>query len=265
MSTPSNEDPYGKPHQEPVPTPERAAVPQYGEQSYGLPAYGEQSSDGSYGQAAPEPAGAASYGQQPYGQASYGQPGAGEAPYGQQPYGQAPYGQQPYGQPAYGQPGQFPSAGAAPMPRGPELAHWGLRVGASVIDSLVVGFVPWILFGIASATAQPAVDVFGNVTSEPNAAGAVVMLLGWLLYIGTWVWNRLIRQGRTGQSVGKSVLKIWLVRERDQQPIGAGLALGRDIAHVLDSILMLGYLWPLWDPKKQTFADKIAGSVVVRP
>jgi uncharacterized RDD family membrane protein YckC len=33
---------------------------------------------------------------------------------------------------------------------------------------------------------------------------------------------------------------------------------------VLDGVLYLGYLWPLWDPRKQTFADKIVGSVVVR-
>jgi uncharacterized RDD family membrane protein YckC len=29
-------------------------------------------------------------------------------------------------------------------------------------------------------------------------------------------------------------------------------------------ILLLGYFWMLWDPKKQTWHDKIAKSVVVK-
>jgi hypothetical protein len=38
----------------------------------------------------------------------------------------------------------------------------------------------------------------------------------------------------------------------------------RYIAHVLDSIpCYLGYLWPLWDAKRQTFADKVIGTVVI--
>jgi uncharacterized RDD family membrane protein YckC len=32
---------------------------------------------------------------------------------------------------------------------------------------------------------------------------------------------------------------------------------------VLDGFCYVGYLWPLWDDKRQTFADKILGTVVV--
>jgi hypothetical protein len=42
------------------------------------------------------------------------------------------------------------------------------------------------------------------------------------------------------------------------------MAFGREIAHVLDGAVYIGYLWPLWDRLNQTFADKIVGSVVVR-
>ena len=38
----------------------------------------------------------------------------------------------------------------------------------------------------------------------------------------------------------------------------------RGLAHFLDSLpCYIGYLWPLWDTKRQTFADKIMNSVVV--
>jgi hypothetical protein len=37
----------------------------------------------------------------------------------------------------------------------------------------------------------------------------------------------------------------------------------RQICHGLK--FGIGYLWPLWDGKRQTFADKIVGTVVIRP
>ena len=38
----------------------------------------------------------------------------------------------------------------------------------------------------------------------------------------------------------------------------------RQLAHLLDGFLCnLGYLWPIWDAKKQTFADKIMGTLVI--
>jgi hypothetical protein len=43
------------------------------------------------------------------------------------------------------------------------------------------------------------------------------------------------------------------------------MAFVRDFAHLLDVLsLGLGYLWPLWDARRQTFADKVVRSVVVR-
>ena len=38
----------------------------------------------------------------------------------------------------------------------------------------------------------------------------------------------------------------------------------RQIAHIVDSIPCdIGYLWPLWDGKRQTFADKLLKPIVV--
>ena len=53
------------------------------------------------------------------------------------------------------------------------------------------------------------------------------------------------------------------VREQDGQPVGVLMAFVRELAHVVDGILYLGYLWPLWDQKRQTFADKICPTVVL--
>lgn len=47
-------------------------------------------------------------------------------------------------------------------------------------------------------------------------------------------------------------------------PVGPWVALGREVAHLLDVCSVVGWLWPLWDPQQQTFADKLASTRVVR-
>ena len=47
--------------------------------------------------------------------------------------------------------------------------------------------------------------------------------------------------------------------------IGGGLALARYLLNIVNAIpCYLGYLWPLWDSKRQTFADKIMGTYVIK-
>jgi uncharacterized RDD family membrane protein YckC len=75
------------------------------------------------------------------------------------------------------------------------------------------------------------------------------------------VWNTGIRQGRTGASLGKSVLGLRLVRAGSQAPVTVGPALLRQLCHLLE--FGIGWLWPIWDARRQTFADKIVGTVVV--
>jgi uncharacterized RDD family membrane protein YckC len=199
------------------------------------------------------------YGQQYAPQQPYGQPAQGYAPHPEA----APWaGQQPYGQ-QYAQPGYDPRyAQQDGRPSGPayggapEFAHWGLRVGSYLLDMLVV-FVPTLVVGIVAGVATAA-----SGSSEP---GTGFTLLVWLVTIGIVVWNSGIRQGRTGQSLGKSAVGTRLVSLRTGQPVGTGMALVRQVAHLLDGwSLMIGYLWPLWDAKRQTFADKLTGSVVVK-
>ena len=86
-----------------------------------------------------------------------------------------------------------------------------------------------------------------------------------MLAISVFVWNTCLQGGRTGYSIGKGALGIKLISERTGQPIGAGMAFVRYLAHIIDALpCYVGYLWPLWDGRKrQTFADKILGTVVI--
>ncbi|WP_372593265.1 RDD family protein [Actinotalea sp.] len=200
---------------------------------------------------------------QPSWQPSEGAP----PPYGQQsggdPYGQPPAAA-PYGQaPAYGQ--SFPAApaygagGYSQGYAGPELAHWGLRVGASVIDNIIAG-IPYFI-GVVISTSTASISEDGTTLT---GGAPLAVAVGGLLSFALWIWNRGVKQGGTGQSVGKKVLGIRLLKEADGQPVGVGMALVRDIVHIVDGFFYLGYLWPLWDAKKQTFADKILTTLVVK-
>ncbi|WP_103348167.1 RDD family protein [Amycolatopsis sp. CA-128772] len=185
----------------------------------------------------------------PYGQQSFGQQPGGQQPFGQPPPGQAPYGQPtPYGQPApFGQPAPYGQQG---NPFGPprNYAAWGQRALGALID-----FGPVVLL---YAIVIP-LSFSGNM-------GSLLTVLVGFAWLGWSIYNRWIQQGNTGQSLGKRVAKIKLVREDTGQPIGAGMAFVRDLAHFVDNIICyVGWLWPLWDDKSQTLADKIIGTVVV--
>ncbi|MEV5471455.1 RDD family protein [Streptomyces sp. NPDC052207] len=178
------------------------------------------------------------YGQpQPgYGQPQQGQPGYGYPQQGQPGIPPQGYPQQPGGYPGYP---QQPGYGAQPP-----YANWGQRFLGTIVDGLVF-LVPYLLVILGRDT--PALTVIGGLA---------------IFAVAIW---QLIMEGRTGQTLGKKALGIRLVRESDGQPLGIGMAFVRRLAHFLDSLACyLGWLWPLWDAKKQTFADKVCSSIVIR-
>lgn len=157
--------------------------------------------------------------------------------------------------PGFGEPyaGGAPAGSPFGQPGGPQLASWGSRVGAALIDAALV-------FGIIIAALVVGL-VFGAVS---DVLGTLVIAVGYLAGIGFAFWQLWV-QGQTGQTIGKKQVGLRLLREQDGQVVGGGLSIGRYFLHVVDQIpCYVGYLWPLWDEKKQTFADKILKTVVVK-
>ncbi|WP_310961601.1 RDD family protein [Nocardioides terrisoli] len=182
-----------------------------------------------------------------------------------------PYPAQP-GPPSWGDPTYPPPPMPAYyQPPSSAYAHWGQRVGAYLMDGVVflIPFYIVVFIGaaITGAATTTTVDSFGNTTSHMSGAGAVgivVMVIGYAGAAGFVIWNQIVRQGRTGWSLGKRVVGIRLISERTGQPIGGWMCFVRYLAHILDALpCYIGYLWPLWDQKRQTFADKIIGTVVI--
>jgi hypothetical protein len=58
------------------------------------------------------------------------------------------------------------------------------------------------------------------------------------------------------------VLGFRVVSENTGEPIGFGWSVLRAFAHAVDAaIFYVGYLFPLWDAKRQTLADKMLATV----
>ena len=120
-------------------------------------------------------------------------------------------------------------------------ASWIQRVGAYLID-----VAPIIILEI----------IFSRIL--------VVYVLVLIASLGWTIYNRWYQAGTTGQSLGKKLLNLRLVSEETGQPIGMLMAFVRDICHIIDSVIcFIGYLFPLWDSKRQTIADKIVKTVVI--
>jgi uncharacterized RDD family membrane protein YckC len=114
------------------------------------------------------------------------------------------------------------------------------RFAAAFIDGVLIGIVSFILQAI-----------FGG-----NAGSGLTFLIG----IGYYTYFH----GSTGQTPGDAALSIRVVSKDDGNPIGYGRAFVRWLVSIISgAVILLGYLWMLWDSEKQTWHDKLAGSVVV--
>jgi uncharacterized RDD family membrane protein YckC len=138
------------------------------------------------------------------------------------------------------QPDPFESdAGAVKGPSGPRAGFWR-RFAASFLDGVVITLVS-TPFAAIDVAAYYAVSFFGQA-----------------------VYYTLLEGGSRGQTLGKRALGIRVVDLAGGGPIGYERGFIRWIGRFASGIvLLLGYLWMLWDREKQTWHDKMAGSVVV--
>lgn len=168
-------------------------------------------------------------------QPAYGAPGAGT--------GGAPPGYQPY-----------PSNVARTVP-----ADYVQRVVAYLIDYAVV-FVPAVIV----------VAVAVLIGSASSALGVIIGVVGMIAVIGFSIWNLFIRQGSTGQTIGKSQQNITLIKDETGRPPGGGMTFVRYLVAGLISNVTCGIygildiLWPLWDVDKKRLTDKILKMSVVK-
>ena len=122
----------------------------------------------------------------------------------------------------------------------PRASFWE-RMGAGFLDMIIVVIVVGLL--------PRFLDL---VVSGPT----LTLLIALAYSAGMWTWK--------GTTIGGIVLNLKVVR-LDDKPVTFAVALVRGLAAALSFVVVfLGFFWMIWDREKQTWHDKIAGTVVVR-
>jgi uncharacterized RDD family membrane protein YckC len=149
----------------------------------------------------------------------------------------------------------------SPQPSGPAVpgfatfayATFWRRLLAVILDGIVVS-IPANIFAAALGTGL-IVNGGGGVHFRSGGSGlqSVLFIIYEALLIAYW----------NGQTIGKKAMGIRVV-SAGGAPVPVGMAFVRSLMKLVSGVaLMLGYLWMLWDPNKQTWHDKVAQTYVV--
>ena len=125
-------------------------------------------------------------------------------------------------------------------PSGPRADFWR-RFVALFLDGVLTGLIGSVLRTLLGR----------------NVGGALALVAGVAYYV-------YLEGSPSGQTVGKRTLNIRVIDFTTGGPLGPARALIRWVGRILSTIpCLLGYFWALWDKERQTWHDKVAGTVVV--
>jgi len=199
----------------------------------------------------------------------YGPTGAPPPPPPPPPAGYVPpppgYGAPPPGYaappPGYGMASGYRPASGPVTAFGRTASHWWKRAVALILDAIILS-IPISILTSMSGGGFERTTVDGETRIEWHGGGLFVGVIVGLLYYA------LLNGGAKGQTIGKMALRIQ-VRDIDTGgPIGVGRGFGRQLMIYLFTFacvipLLLDYLSPLWDQRRQAWHDKVVRSVVV--
>ncbi len=145
-----------------------------------------------------------------------------------------------------------PAVAAIPEMAAVRYAGFWMRLGAWLIDWVII----WFALGVFRT-----LGFLDELSPTDLGVRAVLAVLGVVLPLGYYV----ALTGLKGQTVGKMSLRIKVVNVDGKVP-GLGYAALREIVGKIVSgiMLLLGFLWIAWDPRKRGWHDYIAGTRVVK-
>jgi uncharacterized RDD family membrane protein YckC len=173
-------------------------------------------------------------------------------------------------------PGAFGTPAVAPVPAPATgryaLASWWSRVGATLIDGIIVGVGALVILAL-----------FGSVFSvgffASDQAGVVSLIVGLMLSfvaiaIVALLYAPLMMARTNGKTLGRMALGIRVVRAKGQ-PMTFGWAMLREVGvkallfGVAGSLTfglanLADVLWPLWDEENRALHDFLVDTRVVR-
>ncbi len=134
------------------------------------------------------------------------------------------------------------------------------RFIAFVVDSLLVSFllapVGTLLFGMHPLDPEHlTADEILRVLVHPSSL--LTQLLALVAVIAFWIFR--------SATPGKMVIGAVIVDANSGQKPTTGQFIGRYLGYFVSTLpLGLGFFWIGWDPRKQGWHDKLAGTVVIK-
>jgi uncharacterized RDD family membrane protein YckC len=152
----------------------------------------------------------------------------------------------------------------APIQREQRAGFW-MRFLAHICDALntLIIAIPFQMIGLLLSDSSNTSDADGFAGLPGYALGSsdiwsVLGTIASFLLLAYWIGSR-------GGSPLRVRLGVLVLDQNDGSYIGTRRAVYRGLmSYVSQLALLLGYLWMLWDPNKQTWHDKVAQSVVVK-
>jgi uncharacterized RDD family membrane protein YckC len=151
------------------------------------------------------------------------------------------------------------------------LASWGRRVGAFLIDGVIVGIGAIIL--LVALTAPFSVGFFAN-----DDVGIAALFVGFIVAtlcvtVVAFFYAPALMARTNGQTFGRMAVGTRVVRA-DGQPITFGFAMLREVAvkallfGIAGTITgglanLVDYLWPLWDEENRALHDFVVNTRTV--
>ena len=128
----------------------------------------------------------------------------------------------------------------------------GRRILAIIVDSLLIGLLlsPFTLFATNSD---------GSMSTYQTVSQTLTYLVAFLLYF-------TLLEGYLGQTVGKMLLGIKVIREDNGEVPGLGTAALRTVLRIVDGIFgyLVGFIAVMASAKRQRLGDMAAHTLVVR-
>jgi uncharacterized RDD family membrane protein YckC len=180
-----------------------------------------------------------------------------QPPFGYQPPQQPPpYGYQPPQQPPYGYQSQPPMPYNNYQGLGVRPADIGSRFVAILIDSIIVSIVTGILFAPFNELAFW--HYFGGHSGMMTNIGSILqsVILGIYAVVMTVYF---------GGTFGKRIMNLRVVKTDGSRPDLNTYVMRYIVGYPVSSLIIgLGFIWAIFDPQKQGWHDKIAGTYVVK-
>lgn len=144
----------------------------------------------------------------------------------------------------------------------------GKRVLATLVDTVVLGVVMLVVFVAQWVISLAFLGASAGLELSEGAqlaVGLVLSLLNIAVYVALFLGYYVYFEGRKGQTLGKMVVGIRVIREDNGGVPGTRAALVRTLLRVVDGFLgyLVGYLVASSSEKRQRLGDKAARTLVV--